>query len=449
MKGLHASIVGFGLGLAAASCTLLVDPQAGAGIGATCTTSDQCQGASCIDGLCSLHCGDSNQCPGGTVCASGSCQLPAKALLLLSSSTELDLTGEAFDRGLTEAEGELGYLEGNTLEDAGVASEAFPAAAAALGSGHQETLIVGSSSLASGVGDFAASHPELTVLAYQAPASEAAPNVVSFDTRTYQAYYLAGYAAARFATPSRMGFVGGRVSPSTVASINAFLLGAQRVDPNVVLEVRLLNEPHDTSPKVNGESRERRETRALIAGGATVVATNVDNNIPLFTVRDVNDEQGAAVFAVGANLRDACEPLSMTGRCVGSTYFQFGPLLASMIGTLHRQSLLSPRILEPIRLSDDDTAFGFNVGPSVGNQLTGEVDAIRADLAGDLGVGPAFAGPITSTGQCEVALGTSPCVPAGDTLDDESLAAMCWFVDGVIDGAGAPLQVPSLGECTD
>lgn len=436
-----------GVGLFLASCTLLVDPQPGAGIGATCVTSDQCQGSSCIDGLCSLYCGDSNQCPGGTRCASGSCQLPAKALLLLASSTELDLTGEAFAVGLSDAADALGYLDGDTLEDVGVASEAFPAAATALGTGHQETLIVGSSSLASGVGDFAASHEDLTILAYQAPPSEAAPNVVSFDTRTYQAYYLAGYAAARFATPARMGFVGGRVSPSTVASVNAFLLGARRVDPSIVLEVALLNEPHDTAPKVNGESRERRETKALIERGATVIATNVDNNIPVLTVRDQNEDQGANVFAVGANLRDACEPLSTSARCVGSTYFQFGPLLASMLGTLHRQSLLSPRILEPIRLSEADTAFGFSVGPTVGTQLTGEVDAIRAELAGGSGVGLVFAGPITSTGQCEAEIGESPCIQAGATLDDDGLAAMCWFVDGIIDEGGAPMAVPALGEC--
>lgn len=431
---------------ALSTCTVVVEPDVGAGLGATCTFDGQCQASSCIDGLCAVRCGDSAGCPGGTVCAQGVCHVPIQAAYLFPHDLAQDEVGRSFDIGRQEADEILGYIDSSQEVPFASPGDAVARAAQVANAGAE--VIVSTTPLhADRFAAFAAETPDVTVLSYQGTSS--GPNLVSFDARTYQVYYLAGIAAGRYSKTRRVAILGGFVSPPVVASINAFALGARAAsaDP-ITIELRWIGEPHDTQPKVNGKSRERIFTEQMVMEtGCDVVAHTLDNSIPLLTVADLIDD-GRDVYAIGANLEDACAA-APAGRCLGSTYFQWGPLLAFVLDELHRDRDLPGLVLGGIEVSNLDSPIGFAVPSDLsgGVSLAALLEDERAKLAAQEGVGAIFDGPIASTGQCEAASGVSPCVPEGERLSEEGLATMCWLLDGIVDELDMPAVVPDEDRC--
>ncbi|NUP10100.1 MAG: BMP family ABC transporter substrate-binding protein [Polyangiaceae bacterium] len=434
---------------ALAACTIVVDPDPGAGLGESCDRDEQCQASSCIDGLCAVRCGDSGGCPGGTVCAEGICHLPLAVAYVFPFDLTQDQIGRSLDEGRIEADARLGYVESTSDVGAALPGDALQVATDRVNEG--AGVVVSTSALHADVfAAFAAETPDVTVLSYQGkPGSE---NLVAFDARTYQAYYLAGVAAGKYTTSRRIGILGSIVSPAIVANINAFALGAKSVEgaSPITIELRWIGEPHDTQPKVDGHPREWHFTRAMVAdNGCDVVAHTLDNSVPLYAIADLATE-GMTAYAIGANLQDACSA-APAGRCLGSTFFRWGPLLSSVLDQIHRFEDLPPVVLGGIAVSNETSPIGFDVPADLsgGVSLANDLEALRAALAVEAGVGPIFDGPITSTGQCEEALGTSPCVAEGARLSDEGLASMCWLVQGIVDNAGVPARVPAEDGCAN
>src|SRR5690606_25727984 len=97
--------------VALAACTMVVDPDVGAGLGATCSFDTQCHASTCIDGLCAVRCGDSAGCPGGTVCGAGVCHLPLEVAYVFPHDLAQDEIGRSFDIGRQDADARLGYVE--------------------------------------------------------------------------------------------------------------------------------------------------------------------------------------------------------------------------------------------------------------------------------------------------------------------------------------------------
>jgi hypothetical protein len=88
----------------------------------------------------------------------------------------------------------------------------------------------------------------------------------------------------------------------------------------------------------------------------------------------------------------------------------------------------------------------------VRNRSPSELDAVRAELATEQGVGSIFDGPLRSTGQCEDRRRCTICVAAGERLGEGALENMCWLVEGAIAfdatlGEDVPALVPPEGDC--
>ncbi len=450
------------------ACTLLVDPEVGAGLGTACAFDDQCQGSTCIEGICAVACGDSNGCPGGTECAQllsgngGSCQLTLRAGFVYGGDpAQFDFI-RAFDDGRVETEAvpALGYLETSVSDPAPLASDAADAARALAALGNR-VVVSTMPSHAQAFADIAAEVDDTLMLAFQSPTSGG--NLVSYDARMYQAYYLAGIAAVRMSTSKRLGFVAGAVTPRVIASVNAFALGAQSELPTAIVEARFLGEPHDTQPKVDGKSRERRFVEELVTSGSDVIAHNLDNNIPLFTVRDLlvgdgpSGEPEPDIFAVAANIADGCaefeslpdgasaeEQSAVNGRCIAAAFYHWAPLFTRVFDDFHRDKEIPPTIYEPILASNSESVVGFSVDPAVGAATVMKVDDKRAKLAAN--VESVFTGPIEST---SVDCDPLPCVAVaeGATLDDAAINSMCWLARGIVGADNLPLVLPAEGDC--
>ncbi|MFO0614057.1 MAG: BMP family ABC transporter substrate-binding protein [Polyangiaceae bacterium] len=405
-----------------------------------------CQASTCVDGLCTIACPQdpSDRCPQGTVCAKQTCQLPLAVGFLYPGEFSQEEYTLSFERARDEIKSALAYSSLAYLEDVASASTVHDSATSFLAQG-RPVIVATSPSHGPLLLDFADENPDATLFVVGARVTR--PNLVSFDTRTYQAYYLAGIAAARKTTSHRLGMIGSSYTPSVLASINAFALGARAVDPANVVALKWIGAAHDMEPHVQGKSRERIYTEQLLADGADVIAHTLDNNIPVYTVA----EQPTNVLAIAANVPDACE--IKPSRCLGSVYFNWGPLLISLLDGYHRQRLPDPpSVLEGILVSRTESSFGFLLSDGIVGAPAIQLaldDALTA-LASDEGVGRVFDGPLQSTGQCEAKTGAPQCVPSGARLDDAGLRDMCWLVQGIVERSGgvdAPALVPELGDC--
>ncbi|MDH6265965.1 basic membrane protein A [Rhizobium sp. SG_E_25_P2] len=94
---------------------------------------------------------------------------------------------------------------------------------------------------------------------------EAGDNLGVFEARHYEGTYLTGIAAGRMTKTNVLGWVGAFPVPQVIYSLNAFLLGARSVNPDVTLKVVWANAWVDPG-------KEKDAVAALIAQGADVLS---------------------------------------------------------------------------------------------------------------------------------------------------------------------------------
>jgi len=103
-----------------------------------------------------------------------------------------------------------------------------------------------------------------------------APNLSTYDSRTYEGAYLAGIVAGAMTKSKKLGIVGSIPIPEVIRNIDSFTLGAQTVKPDVTTKVVWINRWFD--PPKEGEA-----AQALIARGADVLMQNTDSSAVLQT----------------------------------------------------------------------------------------------------------------------------------------------------------------------
>ncbi len=106
-----------------------------------------------------------------------------------------------------------------------------------------------------------------------------APNMRTYDSRTYEGAYMAGVVAGGMTKTNQLGVVGSVPIPEVIRNINAFTLGAQSVNPKVTTKVVWVNKWFDP-PK------ETEAATALINGGADVLMQNTDSPAVLKTAEE-------------------------------------------------------------------------------------------------------------------------------------------------------------------
>ena len=112
-----------------------------------------------------------------------------------------------------------------------------------------------------------------------------APNLRTYDSRTYEGAYLAGIVAGQMSKTGELGVVGSVPIPEVIRNINSFTLGAQSVNPKIKTKVVWVNAWFDP-PK------ETEAATSLINGGADVLFQNTDSPAVLKTA----EEKGKRAF---------------------------------------------------------------------------------------------------------------------------------------------------------
>jgi len=103
-----------------------------------------------------------------------------------------------------------------------------------------------------------------------------APNMRTYDSRTYEGAYMAGIIAGGMTKSNTLGVVASIPIPEVVRNINSFTMGAQSVNPNVKTKVVWINEWFNP-PK------ETEAAQSLLNGGADVLFQNTDSSAVLQT----------------------------------------------------------------------------------------------------------------------------------------------------------------------
>src|ERR1700746_3248660 len=103
-----------------------------------------------------------------------------------------------------------------------------------------------------------------------------APNLRTYDSRTYEGAYLAGVIAGGMTKTNKLGVVASIPIPEVIRNIDSFTLGAQSVNPKVETRVVWVNKWFDPPKEAEG-------AQALLNDGADVLMQNTDSSAVLQT----------------------------------------------------------------------------------------------------------------------------------------------------------------------
>lgn len=234
-----------------------------------------------------------------------------------------------------------------------------------------------------------------------------APNMGAYFGRMYQARYLTGMAAGAMTKSNILGYVAAFPIPEVIRGVNAFALGAQRVNPKAEVRVAWTKTWYDPAT-------EKQAAQSLLDAGADVLAQHQDSPGP----QEAAQEKGA--YSVGYNSDMAAfAPKSH----LASAVWNWGVYYKDVIARVRAGTWKSGQEWWGLDKGVVDIA---PFGPMVPQEVRDKVLAARQEFLA--GKDPVFAGPVADQqGQVRV--------PAGQTVPDADLLGMTWFVKGVADGA--------------
>src|ERR1700682_598415 len=110
-------------------------------------------------------------------------------------------------------------------------------------------------------------------------------NMATYSARWYQGRYIQGQIAAKMSKAGVLGYIGSFPIPEVVSGINATMIGAQTVNPNIKVKIIWANSWFDPG-------KEADAAKALIDQGADVIMQHTDSPAPM----QVASERGKLAF---------------------------------------------------------------------------------------------------------------------------------------------------------
>ena len=233
-----------------------------------------------------------------------------------------------------------------------------------------------------------------------------ADNFANFYAQVPDTWYLLGISSGLMTESNKLGFVAAMPLGWTLTFINAFELGAQSVNPDVETIVTFTGSWSD-------RAKEAAAADALINQGVDVITMHVDAPGTIIQTAEARD-----VYSIG--FQSLAAQQFAPQYWITGTGFTFGKLMTQMA-----QSVIDGT-WEPqfIRCSIGEGCMALApFGPKVPDDVKNEVNQMLADLnAGKVVV---FKGPIVDQDE-------TVRIADGETLSDEDMGNMDWFVMGVI-----------------
>lgn len=228
-------------------------------------------------------------------------------------------------------------------------------------------------------------------------------NVATYNARFYEGRTVAGIIAARMTKANVIGYIGAFPIPEVVRGINATIIAARRINPNVIAKVVWANTWHDPA-------KEADAAKVLLDQGADIIMQHTDSAAPC----QIAQERGAWCVGQAAD-QSAFAPKAQLTAIVNV----WGPYYTDRIKAVMDGTWTS-----------GDTWGGLAAGmvemaplnAAIPSHVQAEANMAIADLKS--GTLHSFQGPITDqSGKLVIMM--------GEQLDDGVLAGMDWYVQGV------------------
>ncbi len=227
-------------------------------------------------------------------------------------------------------------------------------------------------------------------------------NVASYSARFYEGRYIIGQIAAKESKSGVAGYIGSFPIPEVVRGINAFMLGAQSVNPDFKLKVVWVNSWFDPG-------KEADAAKVLIGQGVDVITQHTDSTAPL----QIAEQNGAKGFGQASDMASFAPKAQMTAIVDDWAPYYVARVKAVLDGTWKSGNTwdgIKPGMVsmtDYVNMADDT-----------------KVMAKATEAAISSGAKHVFSGPIyNQAGELMV--------KEGATLDDGALAGMDWYVKGV------------------
>lgn len=232
-----------------------------------------------------------------------------------------------------------------------------------------------------------------------------AENAGTYYARMYQASYLSGIAAGMQTETGKLGYVAPFPISLAIRQMNAYLLGARTVNPDITVEVVWTGSFYD--PGVEKES-----AMSLLDAGCDVIAQYQDSP----AAQQAAQERG--VWGIGAymDMTQYAPEAVLTGPVWNWGLYYVESVQSVIAGTW-----------EPHTVYWGGLETGVvDLAPLNANVLSQEaIDAVLEARAGvEAGTIDIFAGPLRNDAGEIV-------VPEGSTMTDAEKFGMDWFVEGV------------------
>src|SRR5271168_1425272 len=234
-----------------------------------------------------------------------------------------------------------------------------------------------------------------------------APNIVIYEPRFEEGFYLIGTIAGQMTKSNTLGFIGSFPIPSVMRNVDSMTLGALAVNPNVKMKPIWVNTWYDPG-------KERQAAETLVAQGADNVGQNTDSPASI----QVAQEKGTYAFSIDADMSSFGPKAQLTG----TTEDWSGYYIAE-----------TKKVLDGTWTGNRHTRWGLKEGmvvmaplnPAIPPEAVKVFEAKKAALiSGEL---KPFTGPIKDNAGKEM-------VAAGAVMTPETFNSLNWYVDG-IDGS--------------
>ncbi len=227
-----------------------------------------------------------------------------------------------------------------------------------------------------------------------------ADNLATYSARFYEGRYVIGQIAGKMTKTNTIGYIVSYPIPEVVSGINAFMLGAQSVNPNVKVKIIWVNSWYDPG-------KEADAAKVLISQGADILTQHTDSSAPL----QVAQEKGILGFGQSSDMEKYAPKAQIT-----AITDNWGPYYIERTKELLAGTWKSTDTWGGIK-------DGFVVLPEIKN-VPADVKKMAEETEAKIKAGTLkpFGGTITKQDGTTV-----------KDLDDAAILSMNWYVKGIDD----------------
>ena len=229
-----------------------------------------------------------------------------------------------------------------------------------------------------------------------------ATNVSTYNARFYEGRYIIGQIAAKMSKSGVAGYVASFPIPEVVMGINAFILGAQTINPDFKLKVIWVNSWFDPG-------KEADAAKVLIGQGADIITQHTDSTAPL----QIAAAKGVFAFGQASNMIKFAPKAQLTAIVDNWAPYYVARTKAVLDGSwkmIDSWGGLSAGTVEMAPYTNMPAEVAKMASATEAQIISGALHP--------------FKGPIYKQDG-------SLAVPGGKNLDDGTLSGMNWYVKGV------------------